>query len=103
VIFAAFSGAPSVQTLVTASTDSNEIYDAVLDTSVTHIEAYANVTMKATKLVYLGRSLTIDLGGNLLSLTATDTNYAFRPTEGTTFTLKNGTVESATARLAYPG
>ena len=103
--WAAFSSAvPSVDTLVSYSVDGTEILGAVENTSVALIECYTDATLTHTAAPYsLGRSLTIDVKGNTLTLAATVSDNAFNPQTGVTFTLKNATVKTNGARLLYPG
>ena len=99
----AFSGEPSATNVVAASTDSGEIIDAVMNTEVKYIEGYADLSLTHTSRYGLTRDLTIDAKGNALVLNGANSDYAFNPGEGVTLVIKNATVSSLTAKLAYPG
>ena len=102
--WAAFSGTPSLETLVTYSKSDNEIITAVQNTSVLYIEAYRDTKLTHTAAPYdLNRNLTIDVKGNELDLAGDHTDKAFNPQSGVTLAIKNATIVSDTARLAYPG
>ncbi len=102
--WAAFSGAPSMDTLVEYSFDTAEIIDAVKNNTVVLIEGYKDITLTHTDKPYsLTRSLTIDARENTLKLAADHTDKAFNPQDGVTLTIKNAAIVSPTARLAYPG
>ncbi|MBQ9084227.1 MAG: leucine-rich repeat domain-containing protein [Clostridia bacterium] len=102
--WAAFSGAPSMDTLVAYSFDRAEIIDAVKNDTVVLIEGYRNITLTHTDKPYtLSRSLTIDARENTLKLGADHTDKAFNPQGGVTLTIKNAKIVSPTARLVYPG
>ena len=102
--WAAFSGTPSLETLVSYSKNDNEIITAVHDTNVVYIEAYRDTKLTHSSAPYdLKRDLTIDVKGNELNLAADHTDKAFNPQSGVTLTIKNATIVSNVARLAYPG
>ena len=101
--YAVFSGTPSVETLISFSADSAEIYDAVMASSTRVVETYADTTMTVPKAIpTLSTDTTIDLKGNELRLTGAETNYGINPADGVTFAIKNGTLSSAKAHLAFP-
>ena len=102
--WAAFSGTPSLETLVSYSKNDNEIITAVHDTNVVYIEAYRDTKLTHSSAPYdLKRNLTIDVKGNELNLAADHTDKAFNPQSGVTLTIKNATIVSNVARLVYPG
>ena len=101
VVYATFSGTPSLETLIGYSTSSNEIVNDVASASVKYIEAYADVVMTATGHMAIKRDLTIDLYGHKLTYGGTDTNHTLNP-DCVTVTIKNGSLTSAIARLGYP-
>lgn len=101
-VYAVFSGEPSLATLVSYSTSSTEIYSDSIAASTRVIEAYSNINLTVPKAVApLTHDLTVQLNGNKLSLTATTGNYAFNPSSGTTFAIKNGVLESTNAQIAF--
>ena len=102
-IFSVYSGAPSPQTLIASYTDTNEIYSAVMSTNARYIEVHSNVIMTVPQAIpSLTHDMTIDLKGHKLTLTGTAQNYGINPANGVTFAIKNGTLESAKAHLAFP-